>query len=187
MTLSIPSPETITRAELPNGIVVLVRENPSSPSVILGGYLWAGSLSESTAQAGLSNFAAGMLMRGTETRTFAQINAAIESVGAQLGFSSGVHSVGFGGKALAEDLGLLLDVLDDCLRHPAFPPDEVEQLRGQILTGLQRRAYDTRRMADLTFDALLYPDHPYGRSVQGYEGTVPGLTRNDLLRFYAGH
>jgi zinc protease len=187
MTLSIPSPETVTRAELPNGIVVLVRENAASPSVIVGGYLWAGSLSEGAAQAGLSSFAAGMLMRGTETRTFAQINTALESVGAQLGFSSGVHSVGFGGKALAEDLGLLLDILDDCLQHPAFPPDEFEQLRGQILTGLQRRAYDTRRMADLTFDAVLYPDHPYGRSVQGYEDTVPGLTRDDLVRFYRGH
>lgn len=187
MTLSIPSPETITRAELPNGIVILVRENPASPSVVMGGYVWAGSLSEGAAQAGLSSFSAGMLMRGTETRTFGQINQALESVGAQLGISSGVHSIGFGGKALAEDLGLLLQILDDCLRSPAFPPDEVERLRGQILTGLQRRAYDTRRMADLSFDALLYPEHPYGRSVQGYEETVPTLTRDDLVGFYRRH
>ena len=186
MTHSIPDPETITRAELANGITVLVRENQVSPSVVIGGYLWAGSLSDAPAQAGLANMTAGMLMRGTERRTFGQINEALESAGAQLGFGSGVHTVSFGGKALAEDLDLLLDHLGDCVQQPIFPGDEVERLRGQILTGLQRRAYDTHSMAQLTFAALLYPDHPYGRSVQGYEETVPALTRKDLASVYQG-
>jgi zinc protease len=187
MSPSLPSNETITRVELPNGIVILAYENFSSPSVVIGGYLWAGSLSEAPEQAGLSSFAAGMLMRGTETRTFGQINETLESVGAQLGLHSGVHTVGFGGKALAEDLDLLLDILADSLIHPTFPAGEAEKLRGQILTGLQRRAFDTRRMARLTFDALLYPDHPYGRSVLGYEETVSGLGRDHLADYYRAH
>ena len=187
MTTSLPSPETITRVELPNGIVVLTFENPSSPAVVLSGYLWAGALSEAPEQAGLAGFTARMLMRGTESRTFGQINEALESVGAQLGFGSGVHTVGFGGKALAEDLDLLLDILADSLQHPAFPPQEAEKLRGQILTDLQQRAYDTGRMAELTFDALLYPDHPYGRSVEGYEDTVAALSHGDFTSYYQHH
>ncbi len=185
--LSLPSPETITRVELPSGLVVLVSENHNSPSVIVSGYLWAGSLSEEPAQAGLAGFAAGMLMRGTETRAFREINESLESAGAQLGFHCGVHTVGYGGKALVEDLDLLLEILADVLQQPTFPPGEVETLRGQILTGLQRRAYDTRRMARLTFDALLYPDHPYGRSVLGYEDTISGLSRADLVDYYRQH
>lgn len=184
MTASLPSPETITRIELPNGVVLLVYENRNSPSVVLGGYLWAGALSETEEQAGLASFTAGMLMRGTETRTFGQINEALESLGAQLGFQCGVHTVTFGGKALAEDLDLLLDILADALQRPTFPTAEAEKLRGQILTNLQRRAHDTRRMAQLTFDALLFPDHPYGRSVQGYEETVAGLDQSDLQLYY---
>ncbi len=181
---SLPSPENITRVELPNGIAVLVFENHNSSAVVLSGYLWAGSQGEDPAQAGLASLTAGMLLRGTESRSFHQINHALESVGAQMGFSSGVHTVGFGGKALAEDLPLLLDILADALQHPTFPQDETETLRGQILTDLQRRSNDTRRMADLTFNALLYPDHPYGRSVQGYEETVPGLGRDQADAFY---
>jgi zinc protease len=187
MSSSFPSTETITRHELPNGIIVLAYENHNSPSVVISGYLWAGSLSEAPEQAGLASFTAGMLLRGTETRTFDQINQALESVGAQLGFRSGVHTVGFGGKALAEDLDLLLDLLADGLQHPTFPAPEAQRLQGQILTALQRRAYDTRHMAKLTFDALLYPDHPYGRSVHGYEGTVSGLTRDHLADYHHAH
>ncbi|HSR29945.1 MAG TPA: pitrilysin family protein [Anaerolineae bacterium] len=184
MSSSLPSAETITRTELPNGIIVLVFENHSSPSVVVAGSLWAGSLSEPPEQAGLASFAAGMLMRGTENRTFDQINEALESVGAQLGFHSGVHSVSFGGKALAEELDLLLEMLADCLQHPKFPTSEAEKLRGQIVTALQRRAFDTRSMARLSFDALLYPDHPYGRSVMGYEDTVASLSRDHLADYY---
>ncbi len=184
MSRSLPSAETIVRAELPNGITVLTYVNPSSPSVVIGGYLWAGSISEAAEQAGLSNLTAGMLMRGTENRTFGQINDALESIGAQLGFRSNVHSVGFGGKALAEDLDLLLDILADSLQHPTFLAGEMEKLRGQVLTAIQRRAHDTSSMAWLTFDALLYPDHPYGRSVTGYEETVSGLNRTDLTEYY---
>jgi zinc protease len=184
MTTSYPSPETITRAELPNGITLLVSENHDSPAVVLSGYLWAGSLSETPKQAGLANLTAAMLMRGTETRSFGEINEALESVGAQLAFHGGVHTSGFGGKGLAEDLDLILAVLADCLRRPIFPPGEMDKLRGQILTDLQRRAHDTRRMADLAFNALLYPDHPYGRSVQGYEDTVSGLGAGDTGGFY---
>ena len=184
MTASYPSPETIFRTELPNGVTFLVSENDDSPAVVLSGYLWTGSLGETAEQAGLANLTAAMLLRGTETRSFGQINQALESVGAQLGFHGGVHTAGFGGKALAEDLDLLLAILADCLRRPAFPPDETDRLRGQILTDLQRRAHDTRRMADLAFNALLYPDHPYGRSVQGYEDTVSSLGRDDMAGFY---
>jgi len=187
MTLSFPSPETITRTELPNGITVLVYENHSSPAVVISGYLWAGSQSETAQQAGLGSFTSGSLMRGTERYTFSQINEALESTGAQLGFQSSVHTVGFGGKSLAEDLDLVLDILADSLQHPTFPAQEVEMLQGQILTSLQRRAHDTRRMAVLTFDALLYPDHPYGRSILGYEETVPGLNRDDLAKYYREH
>jgi zinc protease len=184
MNLSLPSPDTVRRVVLPNDTVVLVYENHSSPAVVVSGYLWAGSLSESAEKAGLANLTGGMLLRGTRARSFAEINAALESVGAQLAFRSGTHTVGFGGKALAEDLHLLLDIFADCLQNPAFPREETEKLRGQILTNLERRAHDTSQMARLAFDALLYPDHPYGRSVQGYEETVGSLQREDLVGFY---
>jgi zinc protease len=187
MTGSFPSPETITRAELPSGVTVLAYETHGSPSVVMSGYLWAGALSEPRSQAGLANLTAALLTHGTETRSFSQINDALESVGAQLGFGSATHTVGFGGKALAEDLDLLLGILADCLCKPTFPDREVEKLQGQILTGLERRAHDTRQMARLTFHELLYPDHPYGASVDGYPDTVGNLDRQDVVRYYADH
>ncbi len=185
--MSIPGPNDIARHELPNGIVVLVRENHDSPSVVVSGYLYVGAYDERPEQAGLSAFTARALMRGAASHTFEQIYEEVESVGASVGVSSGTYTSGFGAKSLVEDLPLVLDILADVLCHPTFPRDEVEKLRGEILTALEERAHDTSRMAGLAFHELAYPaGHPYARSVTGYTETIGALDRNDLAEFYAG-
>jgi zinc protease len=184
--VSIPGPETITRRELPNGVVVLARENHASPSVVVNGYLSVGAYDERPEQAGLAAFTAEALTRGTEGRSFEQIYETLESVGASAGVSGATHTTSFGTKSLAEDLPLALDVLGDVLRRATLPPAEIEKLRGEILTDLEERAHDTRSMADLTFDELAYPQaHPYSRSTDGYIETVSGIGRDDLATFYA--
>ncbi len=185
--MSIPGPQDITRHEFGNGIVVLVRENHASPSVIVTGYLPVGACDERPEQAGLSTFVANALMRGTVNRTFEQIYEELESVGASVGVGGSTYTTGFGAKSLAEDLPLVLGTLADVLRHPTFPRDEIEKLRGEILTDLAERDHDTQRMASLAFRELTYPKgHPYARSISGYTETVSAFSRDDLAEFYAG-
>ena len=69
---------------LPNGIVILVRENHTSPAVVVDGDLRTGALWETREKAGLADFTTAALMRGTEARAFGEIYEAIESVGASL-------------------------------------------------------------------------------------------------------
>src|SRR5512138_2492257 len=112
---NMPGPEDILRAELPNGIVVLARANFISPSVVISGYLRGGGLQDPDEKLGLADFTASMLMRGTQKRSFQEIYDRLESVGAGLGFDSGTHTTGFGGRSLVEDLDLLLDLLSEAL------------------------------------------------------------------------
>jgi len=159
---ALPGSDDITRIELKNGITVLCRENFSSPSVVLSGYLSGGSLFDPREKLGLADFTANLLMRGTQKRDFQGVFDALESVGASFGFSGQTHNVGFGGRSLAEDLPLLLDVLSDSLRQPTFPAEYIERMRAQYMTGFALRAQDTRDMAEMVFDEMLYAGHPYG-------------------------
>lgn len=186
-SLAFPGSDDITRVVLDNGIVVLTRANFHSPSVYISGYVTAGNLFDPDEKLGLAYFTASALMRGTQRRDFQQIYDALESVGASLGFSGDVHSSSFSGRALAEDLPLVLSLLSDALREPTFPKTQVERLRTQILTGLAIRAQDTSEMAGLVFDELLYADHPYARPEDGYPETVQAITREDLAEFHRLH
>lgn len=184
---SIPGPENITRRELNNGIVVLARENFTSPSVVVDADLRVGALWHGREQAGLADFCAAALMRGTERYSFSEIYEQIESVGASLSVSGSTHTSGFYAKCLAEDLDLILGLAADALRRPTFPEDEIERLRGQILTRLQIEANDTRARASEAFYELAYPGHPYSIEAAGYPETVAALTRDDLVRFHRNH
>lgn len=184
---SLPGPEDITRLELENGITLLTRSNFNSPSIVFNGYLACGSLFDPSEKAGLAQFTALALMRGSEKRSFQEIYDAIESVGASLGFAASVHSANFGGRALIEDLPMLLQLLAECLQKPSFPPEHVERLRAQFLTSLAIRAQDTGEMASLTFDEIVFDGHPYGRPEDGYIETIQAITGQDLQQFHRRH
>jgi zinc protease len=126
-------------------------------------------------------------MRGTKHHTFDEIYNALESVGASLGFNTGVHKSGFNGRSLAEDLPLLLDLLAEALTVPVFPKAEMEKLRAQLLTGLAIRAEDTADMASLVFDQILFKGHPYSRPEDGYPETLRNIKRVDLAKFHREH
>ena len=184
---SLPGPDDIYREVLANGITILTRSNFNSPSVVVSGFFGAGALFDPDDKLGLAEYASYSLMRGTKTRTFDRIYNELEAVGASLGFSSGVHTSGFNGRSLAEDLPLLLNLLSESLITPTFPKAEVEKLRAQLLTGLAIRAQDTSDMASMTFDQILFKDHPYSRPEDGYPETIQNIKRSDLMKFHREH
>jgi zinc protease len=184
---SLPGPDDIYREVLPNGITVLTRSNFNSPSVVVSGYFGGGALFDPDDKLGLAEYTTYSLMRGTKKRTFDKIYNELESVGASLGFSAGVHTSGFNGRSLAEDLPLLLNLLSESLISPVFPKVEIEKLRAQLLTGLAIRAQDTSDMASMLFDGILFKDHPYSRPEDGYPETIQNISRSDLVRFQRKH
>ncbi len=184
---SLPGPENITRMTLPNGITILTRSNFNSPSIYISGYLAAGSMFDPLDKLGLAYFTALSLMRGTQDLSFQEIYDELESAGAALGFGASVHNVNFGGRALAEDLPLLLKLITQTLTQPVFPAEQIERLRSQLLTSLAIRDQDTGDLADMAFDEILFPDHPYGRPEDGFIETMQRITRTDLEAFHQAH
>ncbi len=185
---SIPHSGNIARVALANGVTILAYENPAVQSINLMGSLDAGSIYEAAAQSGLASLMAGALLTGTLSRDFDAIHGALEDNGADLGMHGSVHKLRIGGKALAEDLSLLLDIAADALRRPVFPRDHVERLRGERLTWLQYSKFDTRYRAGKAMREALYPPtHPYHYGTNGSEETVAGIGVDELRGFHAKH
>lgn len=185
MATTLPiTPETVTRATLDNGLVILVRDNPHNASVTLRGRIRAGGLYDTDKTTGRAHFATVALQRGTRKRTFQKLNAELDRAGMSFGIGAGMETIGFSGKSLVEDFDRLLDIAADVLMHPAFPRDETEKLRNEILADLKEADHDTRHVAYREFRALCYPaPHPYHRLSDGRSETVKRLSL-DALRDY---
>jgi zinc protease len=78
----------------------------------------------------------------------------------------------------------MLDLLADVLRHPVFPAEQIERLRAQFLTSLAQRAQDTADMASITFDQIVFNEHPYARPEDGWPETIRAIQRDDLADFH---
>lgn len=174
-----------TRHVLPNGMVALIQRNPSSPTVSVRGELRVGAVNEPADKNGLAVFTGSALIRGTATRTFQDIVAATEALGASVHSGGGLHTSGFAGRALAEDLPLLLDILSEMLARPSFPAHEIERLRSQFLMGLRESEQETRTQTARAARAMLFPPaHPYSRLSSGTVETVQAITVDDLAAFH---
>jgi zinc protease len=174
-----------TRHVLPNGMVACIQRNPSTPTVSVRGELRIGAVHEPAAQSGLAVFTGAALVRGAGARSFQQIVAETEERGCSVSAGGGLHTTGFGAKALVEDLPLVLEILADMLAAPTFPPEEVERLRGQFLTGLRESEEETGTQAGRAARQLLFPpEHPYSRPSSGSIATVQAIARDDLVAFH---
>jgi zinc protease len=183
--LAVPDARSIYREELPNGIVVLAYQNPAVQSVTLVGSLSAGALYERQPHQGVAPLMAESLMHGTYTRDFDAIASLLEDNAADFGYGSGLMRLGFSGKALAGDLPLLLEVLSDTLRHPAFPEDRLAILQEQRITSLRYYEQDAGYRANRAFRALVFPPGtPGSESIYGTVESIAAMTRDDLADFH---
>lgn len=185
-----PSARTVrpARVELPNGLVVIFRENHANPTVAIQGLVKGGAIFDPAARSGLSGFVSAMLDRGTTKRTAFQQAETLESLGASLHFEAGPETITFSATTLSEDTGTVLEVLADALRNPAFTPDQIEKARDELIVRVRISNENTAYVASRAANEMLYPsDHPYHRPPIGTEPSLRSVGREELVSFHAAH
>jgi zinc protease len=174
----------VHREILPNGMTLLVKENPSVPTVAIRAVYLGGIRFEEEKQSGISNFIADLLTRGTENYTAAQFATLVDSMAANISGFSGRNSLGVTADALTRHFDSLLDLFGEVLLRPAFDPDEIEKTRKDILADIKREEDKLSQFAFKLFLRTLYGKHPYSRPVNGLVKTVKTFQRKDLLDYY---
>ena len=186
---SAPKP---TRVVLPNGMVLIVQENHANKTVAMDGFVRAGSMYDPTGKYGVAETTAAMLGRGTTTKSALQLALTLESVGANVGIGADTEAATLSGASLSQDFGLTLSTLADEMQNPSFPPDQLERLRAELLSGIEDARQDTGgtggagTQAQIAFAQAIYPKgHPYWEpSLDQSAASIKALTRDDLVSFY---
>jgi zinc protease len=175
------------REVLPNGIVLLVAERPAIPIVAVRVFTRAGAVLDPPDRGGLANLTGALLTRGTAKRSGPELDSAIEFVGGSLEAGAGRDGLYVSLEVLKKDLGLGLDLLTEVLLTPTFPEAELKRQAAEIRAAIKRSEEDPPAVAGRALARLLYPNHPYGRPVEGTEESVGRLTRDDVVKFHQEH
>ena len=169
---------------LPNGLRVVVKRNDSVPLVSMRLAFLGGLLAETKETQGISSFVAGMLERGTQQRSASQIAAEVEGIAGSLGGFSGRNSFGVTAEFLKESFDSGLELFADVVLHPAFPTDEIEKLRTEVLAAIDRREDNLQAKAFEIFGEALYAEHPYRFPALGTRWSVFRFDRKMLENYY---
>lgn len=173
------------RVTAANGMTVLVLEQHFLPIVEIHALIKAGSAHDPPEKAGLANLVASLLDEGTTTRTSKQLAEQIDFVGGLLEAKAGEDFTTASVRVLKKDVELGFTLLADILMHPAFPKQEFERVRAQILGEIASDNDDPGHVAMKAFNQLVFHNHPYRWPVNGTEDTLGKVTLADVQSFYA--
>ncbi len=172
------------RFVLDHGLIVLLQERHALPFVVVHLSVPAGAYYDPQGKEGLANLAARLLTTGTATRADKEIAETIESVGGALSASAHQELATLSLTVLKKDLHLGFQLLSDILLHPSFNDKEIERERKKVLAGILQDKDEPRAVASKAFDKALFGRHPYAHPIQGWEESVPRLTREEIVAFH---
>ena len=176
----------VQRKELDNGMVLLVNERPYSELVAIAGSFLAGPVFDSSP--GLAHFVANMMMRGTKTRTYLGLVDEVESLGAGMDFHAADDVSWVAARCTSRSLDKTMEIMMDCIMNPTFPEEEIEKVRGQMLTRIMQREDSTAAVARRVAREMLFPEgNPYHSDPLGYAESIQSIDRDDLIRFWEEH
>lgn len=177
-------PET-QRLKLSNGIPVFLIERHTVPLVHVLAVFRGGASADPPARPGLAHLTAELLDRGAGTRSALDISDLEDFLGAQLTSEAGWDETEVGVDVPVARLNEALGLLSDLVRHPTFPPEEIERVRQELLTEMLQWRDEPVEIAATAFPQAVFGKHPYGRRLEGNEASIRAATREDVRGFHA--
>jgi predicted Zn-dependent peptidase len=168
---------------LPNGLTLVAEEMPWLESAAFALLMPAGCAYEQADQLGLAALTCEMAQRGAGERDSRQFLADLENLGADSSASVSIAHTTVGGAMPAESLPVVLSIFADLVQRPHLPEDQLEDARLGCLQEVKAIEDDLAQKTMQQLRLIHYPE-PWGRSSQGTEATVTGLTIADVRRHF---
>lgn len=172
------------------GIDCLVNRTNVKDVVIVRGTWPAGDAHAPAGNPAIPTLVAGMLDKGTIRQDKFALAKTLEDLGASIRFSAG-DSVGaeFSVSCLREDLPVVIGLLAEQLRTPAFNEEELAKYKQQLSAGIRRQTEDTGQVANRAFVRAAYPAGHVNRlaTFEEWQKGIEAATIADLKAFHAAH
>jgi zinc protease len=175
----------VQRVVSPGGIEAWLVEDHSNPIISLELAFRGGAALDSQGREGLAVMVAGLIDEGAGELDSQAFRERLEDLSIRLSFDASLDQFDGTLRTLTEHRDTAFDLLRLALTAPRFDDGPVERIRGQILAGLRQSAEDPNEISSRTIMRLYFPDHPYGRPVEGTPESVAAIETADLKRFVA--
>jgi zinc protease len=165
-------------------VPVLVRRKSGAPIASIAVFIVGGALEEETTEAGLTLLTARTMLKGTTTRSAAQVAEDAEMLGGSIAASAGSDSFGWSLSVPTGRLGDALELLGDVIQRPTIPDDAFETERAVALSNVAMLRDDMFRYPMRLASSVAFKGHPYGTPPMGTEESLRALTAQQAREWH---
>jgi zinc protease len=175
----------IRKVVLPNGLILLLKEDHRLPFVNFRTVFKGGVLAETEENSGLTLLLSKMLLKGTSQRAAEQIATEFESLGGAIDSYGGNNSFGVNAEVMNADFDTGFEILTDVLLHPSWPEDALELEKQMQLASIRATRDQILQSGGQAMRRALFGTRSYGLDANGTETSVPNASVAALKAFYA--
>jgi zinc protease len=167
-----------------NGMKVLVKRRPNSPTVAAGLFIRGGVRGLTPQNAGIESFTLDVATDGSKKFPREALRREFASTGSSVDSSaSNDFSVVSLGSTLA-NFDRSWDVFTDLILNPQFDPADISLARDRTLTALRNQGDDPDSGLQTLNNRVIYAGHPYANDPQGTAENIARFTQADLRAYH---
>ncbi|WP_188597689.1 M16 family metallopeptidase [Polaribacter pacificus] len=172
--------------ELSNGIKVYGIKNDEVPLVRFNLVIEGGQLLEKMNKLGVANLTARLMNRGTKNKTTAELEEAIQDLGASIYVSASKENITISGNTLTKNYTKTLKLVEEILLEPRWDESEFELLKKSTINSLRQQEANPNAIAQNAYRQLIYgKDNIYAKNTLGTMSSVSDISLADLKEYYA--
>lgn len=174
--------EPTQRFMLKNGLTLLVQENKRLPLVSIRSSFLAGVTAETEGNAGVTQISAALLLKGTKSRTSAQIAGELENRGGSLQCHSDAHRYVLGADVVRGDEPQAFHLIADLILQPSLPAAQLVEVKKRQLATLQEEKEDPLTVAMRCARREIFTGESFARTALGTETSIKAIQVADCRR-----
>ena len=170
-----------------NGLKVLLKPNTANEIISAQLYLRGGAMNLEESTQGIEPLIFNSALKGTKNYPKETINSILDRTATQITTASSRDFTTVSLRCIKRYFDETWNVFADVIMNPTFPPEEVELVRKQLLTGIQQRKdFPDVYLRDIVA-SLFYSNHPYHLKPEGTEETMSNISIAQMEKHLKGN
>ncbi len=182
-TTAVSPEKSITEFDV-NGLKVIIKRRPSSPTVSAGLFTRGGVKNQTAENAGIESLTLSTATESSKKFPRNVLRKELSRTGSTLGAGM---SHDFGVMSLSstrQNFDRTWEIFTDVILNPSFTAEDFQRVRELLLTGLRNQNVSPDSFLNSLEEKIIYANHPYANDPNGTIETVGKLKLEDLQAYH---
>ena len=177
------TPNQVTEYEV-NGLKVLIKRRPGTPTVAAGLFLRGGVRNTTAENAGIESFMLDTATEGSKNFPLQTLRKELSRTGSSISSGSNYDYSVYSLASTRQHFERTWQIFTDITLNPTFAADDVERVRKRRLSSLRAQNDSPESALEVQQEKVIFANHPYANNP---EGTVESITKLKAEELRAYH